>query len=153
MRKANVLLGLSLGTFLCTTGCDADQGVTTVDAAGGTVTSADGRLTLQIPAGAFEEPTAVEITQDGECMGDGGLACYALEPMGVRLNRPGRVTYRYAEEDMAVPGLASSAVWSSWGDDAWWRLADRSVDLEARTVTSTVIVLGDVTVVVPDEQD
>ncbi|MCA9320375.1 MAG: hypothetical protein KDB53_06560 [Planctomycetes bacterium] len=65
-----------------------------IGAAGGQVTSADGRLTLTIPAGALAGPETISVTKVGNAMLDPQLAAgnpfcaYRFEPDGLQFQMP-----------------------------------------------------------------
>ncbi len=73
----------------------------TVTPAGRKLTSADGRLTLEIPPGAFAGPTDVVIAV-AESPPAGGLgAVYQIEPLGQVLLTSARVIFKYTEQELA----------------------------------------------------
>ncbi len=75
---------------------------------GGTVTSEDGKLTLEIPAGALSGDITAVVTsvaadeppQELRELAQGGPA-YRLEPDGLELSLPITVSLRLAEEDLS----------------------------------------------------
>lgn len=141
--------GFAVASTLAT-GCDSGPG-TPMGEGGGEVWSADGRMVLDVPPGALDQEITIAITDGGDCM-DGGSVCYGFEPYGLALAVPARLTYFLdpAGPAASFESLAGAAVFGTWdGTGTWSRLADREVDVEAGTVSSTVVVLGDVSVVLP----
>lgn len=71
----------------------------TVGAAGGTLTSTDGRLTLTIPPGALSADAAIEIQ---EIEWEGGRA-WSLRPDGLAFATPVTATITLSEEEVGAP--------------------------------------------------
>lgn len=72
----------------------------TVSAAGGTLTSADGNVTLEFPPGAVSGDTRITIRRAPEYAGDPRVAAgaaYSFGPSGIRFDKPVRVTIRYGQ--------------------------------------------------------
>src|SRR5690606_6568772 len=75
------------------TGCDARDSER-IGAKGGVVVSDDGRMSLEIPAGALDE--AVDITIEVVDGPEGSAsALYVIEPMGLTFDRPAVLTFDY----------------------------------------------------------
>lgn len=102
---------------------------------GGTITSADGRIGLDIPAGALAANTIITIQPvTNTCPGGLGLA-YDLQPNGTKFSAPVTFTYHYtdAEVNGTDPYLFFEAVQDSlqqWDVDIY-----RDVDTVAHTVS------------------
>jgi hypothetical protein len=139
---------------LCTTAlaaCDGTEG-TPVGPEGGVVVSDDGRLTLEIPAGALDDTVDVSIhrVEDGP---DGiALRAYAVEPMGTTLVLPARVEYDWTI-DAPADALSRDAVHVEDPSlviergPEWRTLADRSVDLDAGFVVASAHYFGVIAIV------
>lgn len=135
------------------TGCDAEEGTTAVGREGGIVTSPDGRVTLEIPAGALTSEVDVsigEVDAEGDEMPDGAIGfAYEIEPAGLPLLRPATLTFDLSAGDAEARELDLSdavavedlALLTDKGD-AWDRLADRETDEEDRTVSGSVLFFG-----------
>jgi hypothetical protein len=82
-----------------------------IGAAGGSVSSVDGKLTLEIPAGALTQDETVGIQEiSNEAHGKVGKA-FRLTPEGVQFAKPVKLHYRYSDEEVrgTVPELLSVA--------------------------------------------
>lgn len=123
---------------VATTGCDQRE---TVGPGGGTVESADGRVTVEFAQGALGEETTVVVEEIDDCFSE-ALACYEVWPQGVMLSIPARITYELDSaremDDMAVFGAHG---------DVWVRLPDRAIDHGAATVGASLRMLSDIAVV------
>ena len=132
--------------------CDGAEG-TAIGPEGGVVVSDDGRLTLEIPAGALDEVVDVSIhsVEDGPS-GAPAIRAYAIEPMGTALVRPAHVEYDWtAEADaqaLTRDGVAmhDPALVMERGEE-WRALADRSVDVEAGYVSGSAHYFGIIAIV------
>ena len=79
--------------------------------AGGSLSSADGKLTVEIPAGALSKDETVGIQEiSNEAHGKVGKA-FRLTPEGVTFAQPVKLHYRYSDEEVkgTVPELLSVA--------------------------------------------
>lgn len=123
--------------------CDGEG--TTVGPEGGTVRSADGRLALEIPAGALEEEVAIAIEVSDAAAVDGAMEAFELEPYGLVFRRPARLTL---ELDMpeGVEKLErftnSDLELVTEREEDWVKLADHEVDWETGTVSASVLYLS-----------
>jgi len=131
------ILTIALAAFTTTlVACDGD-GAENIGPRGGVVTSPDGKLVVDVPAGALDSDIFVTIGEVEDCADDLDR-CYEIEPFGTMLRIPATLTYYYdidklsrvAEEDLAIVGSRG---------DGWGRLADREVDLEEGRVTATTM--------------
>jgi hypothetical protein len=73
----------------------------TVTPTGRRLVSADGRLTLVIPPGAFAGPTDVEIAVASSPPAGGLGAVYEVTPLGQALLVPAKAIFRYTAEELA----------------------------------------------------
>ncbi len=142
--------GLALTTLGGLTGCDETG--ETIGPEGGFVTSEDGRLTLEVPAGALDEATrvSIEVTDEGP---DGAIRTYAIEPMFTPLARPATVEYDWSVTDGAS-GLelanadASQTRLVIERDTVWTPLADFEVDVDGEYAAGSAVYFGVIAVVV-----
>ena len=138
MTTTTLAAALALSIF---TGCDAGD---TVGPRGGVVTSADGRVTLDIPAGALTDEVAITIeVLDDAPHGAIGTA-YAIEPAGVSLLAPATLTYDLAadadDRSFELAGLElNDLLLISDKAGRWQPLADRDVDQDAQLVSASVL--------------
>lgn len=127
------------------TGCDA-WGGDGVGPEGGVVVSADGRMALEIPAGALEE--TVEITIEVAEGIDGAMApVYVIEPMGLTFQYPTELVFDYDAEALGDndPEALELVTQRELG---WDYLPDRKVDQDDHTISVSLMALAAVTVVV-----
>lgn len=119
MQRVSALIGV-LALLASACGDSAGDGITTATSAaegtpvsaadGGTVTSDDGRLTLDIPPGAVTEDVEVsisalppgEVPEGAEDLPVVGVV-YELEPDGLQLGSPATVEVRLDPDDLGVP--------------------------------------------------
>ncbi|HEU4697592.1 MAG TPA: hypothetical protein VFS40_00270 [Gemmatimonadales bacterium] len=110
----------------------------TIGPEGGTLASADGKLTVTVPAGAVSAATTFSV-QPVENLAHGalrdGVGGYGLEPHGTTFARPVTLTFHYEAADLdgtapALLGLASQ-------DDRgyWWLWPGATVDAAQHTVS------------------
>ncbi|MBL4688713.1 MAG: hypothetical protein JKY37_29260 [Nannocystaceae bacterium] len=127
-------------------GCEQQDG-TVVGPRGATMTSDDGRFTLEVPAGALAE--SVEITIDEvDCEpADAVDTCYEVGPVGLALLTPARVIYDvdtamfddFQTDDLALVGE---------GREAWSELADPRFELLEGSVSASAVYLTSYALVV-----
>jgi hypothetical protein len=121
------------------TGPDTVQEVT-IDSQGGTVTSADGRVTLLVPANALAGPAAISI-RAAPASADSRLlpgSEYIFEPDGLRFATPARLTIRY---DSIPASLADHApyIWlHRRTGSSWTPMAGEPINLGAKTITGQI---------------
>jgi hypothetical protein len=101
---------------------------------GGELASADGRIALQVPAGALAEVQRISIQEiEDQAPGHTGKA-FRLLPEGVHFERPATLTFRYEADDVmgSAPGLLRVAYRDA---SARWHMLKRAeLDRAAQTV-------------------
>jgi hypothetical protein len=119
-------------------GCDAaGDGI---GPEGGTVVSLDGRLTLDIPEGALEEPVEIAIEEVDDLPEDALGPAYRVEPVGTVFAAPVRVVYNYGARGMEVdPGDVFLVVER---EHEWSKLPDRHVFGDDGIVSATALYLS-----------
>ncbi|MEX1367160.1 MAG: hypothetical protein AB1Z98_28795 [Nannocystaceae bacterium] len=147
MLTARTALTAMLLTSTFATGCEMLEG-DAIGAEGGIVVSDDGRVTLDIPAGALEE--AVEITVE-VVPGPAGSASdlYVLEPMGLTFASPVIVEVDYDDEMLGGRDPQGLTVVAQREAD-WAYLGDQLVDDDDQFVSASLMALSPITVVVED---
>ncbi len=103
--------------------------------AGGTLTSADGRMTLKVPANAVNESVTFSIQPITNKAANGVGNGYRLEPDGRQFPVPVEVSMRFEDKD--IEGTAPEALYVAYQDkNGSWR-ADPTARLDtfARTIT------------------
>lgn len=127
------------------TGCDAWD-ADRIGPEGGVVVSEDGRMALEVPAGALDE--AVEITIEVTEGTEGSLApIYVIEPVGLTFQYPTELVYDYDDELLGDedPEALELVTMRELG---WDYLPDRKLDAGDRTISVSLMALSAVTVVV-----
>ena len=106
----------------------------TIGPAGGTLTSPDGRLAVEVPPGAVAAPTAFSVQPLENTAPGGAGAAYRLLPHGTAFATPVRVTFRYGADD--VRGSAPRLLRPAYQDDAgrWRRYRRAALDTARREV-------------------
>jgi len=107
---------------------------------GGVVLSEDGRLSLEVPEGALDEPTEVSI-EAVECEAEGLADCYSVGPGVVQFSVPVTVVYEAAELT-SMDGVALLYK----GSNGWMRMPDAQIDLEDEIVMGTIMVSSSISV-------
>ncbi len=132
--------------------CDQAQG-TEVGPRGGVVVSEDGRLSVEIPAGALDKTVdiSIHVVEDGPEGDETAIRAYAIEPLGTALVLPAHVEYDWTVEAAADAltrdgEVVDPALVIERGPQ-WRALADRTVDHDAGYVSGTVNYLGVVAVI------
>jgi hypothetical protein len=148
MARTKTLLGGLMLTIALLPGCD-DQGAETVGPRGGVVTSPDGRVTLEVPAGALETEVFITIGELDEEGPDGSVTrVYEIEPRFAQLQVPATLTFdmAVAPEGVETLQLEATAMQSlavlTQKADGWDRLADREFDVDLSTVSGSVLFLS-----------
>jgi hypothetical protein len=107
---------------------------------GGSIRSADGRLTLKVPAGALAAPVTLSIAPTANSAPNAIGSAYALSPAGVHFERPAQLVFAYSNADLAGTGAGALGLASQEGSN-WFAILGGSVDPVSRTlrvpITST----------------
>lgn len=148
MLTARTAFAALLLTSTVATGCDLVAMEEGIGEDGGVVVSDDGRVALEIPAGALDE--AVEITIE-TVPGPAGSASdlYVMEPMGLVFERPVTVTFDYDAETLG-DAEAEALTFVAQREADWTYLGDQLVDDEDQTLSASLMALSAVTVVVEE---
>lgn len=126
------------------TGCDA-WGGDEIGPEGGVVVSADGRMALEIPAGALDE--AVEITIEIAGSAEGSMSpVYVVEPIGLTFQFPTELVYDYDDEALGEHD-ADELVMVTHRELGWDYLPDQKLDEDDQTISVSLMAASAVTVV------
>lgn len=110
-----------------------------IGAAGGDLSSADGGVTVTIPAGALSADTPIGIQPIENTAPDAQAAAYRLSPAGQTFSQPVQISFAYTDADL--DGTSLEAMGIAFQDDAgrWEWQAPSAVDPAAKrlSVTST----------------
>ena len=105
-----------------------------VPATGGTLVSADGRLTLDVPAGALPTSQLLSIQPiTNQAPGGVGVA-YRLGPEGTAFSAPVKLTFKYGDADTAGSEALALKVAYQNTDGSWGALKSITRDDTARTI-------------------
>lgn len=102
--------------------------------AGGSLASVDGKITLEIPAGALTKDETVSIQEiTNNAPGKFGKA-FRLSPEGTTFAKPARITFTFTEEQLK--GAPLEAMQVGYQKDGLWKAAEVVArDAAAKTVT------------------
>ncbi len=144
LRTRTAFAALALVSIVAS-GCDLmDQEAIGPD--GGVVVSADGRMALEVPAGALEEAVDIRIeVLEGP---DGSASnLYVVEPAGLVFEQPAVLTFDYDPTTLGghAPEALAMMTHRSLG---WDYLGDQLVDDDDQTLSASVLALSPVTIVV-----
>ncbi|GAO42608.1 hypothetical protein [Flavihumibacter petaseus] len=106
-----------------------------IGTAGGTISTADGRIRLEIPAGALAEERTISIQPVSNQLPSGYGKAYRLEPHDIQFQQPARVTFHYdtAAIRNTVPDLLGIAYQDSSG--SWLLAGEPELDRELHTLS------------------
>jgi hypothetical protein len=106
---------------------------------GGSLTSADGNLTVDIPSGALTSPVNVSIEMITRTLVDvpenASRTAYRLTPHGQQFSKPVKLTFRFADEEFEsrTPALSGIAYQDDKGK--WKGMGKVQVNEQAKTVS------------------
>jgi hypothetical protein len=145
MRTARTAFAALVLASTVATGCDLAAGAG-IGREGGVVVSDDGRMTLEIPAGALADDVEITIAV---VPGPAGSASdlYVMEPIGLVFERPVMVTFDYDAETVGE-GEAHDLTLVAQREADWAYLANQRVDHHDETLSAMLLALSPVTVVV-----
>jgi hypothetical protein len=103
---------------------------------GGTVTSGDGNLTMQIPAGAIEGSVVFAVRAATAWPSGAVGIVYEVEPSGTRFAKPATIALSYAGADLGKATPSELFVGTAVGA-SWQSLGTAVNDPSAQTVAST----------------
>jgi ZU5 domain len=115
----------------------------TIDANGGSVISADSRVTLSIPAGALSTPTDITIQPITNTGPNGDGLAYRLGPEGTTFATP--ITLTLHLSDAEVLALDTSFVATQHADGLWYSLPGQTRDATAKTLSIPTVHFSDYT--------
>ncbi len=108
----------------------------TIGAAGGTITSSDGTVSVTIPAGVLAADTTISV-QAITNNAPGGLGtAYRLGPSGMHFSSPVTLQFSYPTDSVQVPELLGVAFQDT--DNVWYAMPDYSVDSITHTVSAPI---------------
>jgi len=122
-----------------------DKAAKEIGPAGGSLTSADGRLTLTVPQNALSETVTFTIQAVTGKAKNGVGNAYRFEPDGKKFSTPLELSFRYNDQDLegTVPEALSIAYQDEKG--AWRAQNSGTFDATAKTLTVPVTHFTDYT--------
>jgi len=105
----------------------------TLDSAGGTIVSDDGRLEVTFPAGVLTAATDVSIQDITNTVPNGLGSGYRLLPEGATFSQP--VTLTFHLSDMESGGIDSTFIATQHADNFWFSQPHQMRDATAMTVS------------------
>ena len=119
----------------------------TIGPGGGTLSAADGKLVVTIPAGALAGPTTIGI-QPITNFAPGAIgSAYRLTPDGQVFAVPATLTWTYTDANLAGTAAASFGGAFQRAEGTWQWFGPASVDVAGRTVSVTTLHFTDVSLV------
>jgi hypothetical protein len=107
----------------------------TIGPAGGEVSSADGRLSVEIPAGALDAPRAISLQPiSNEAPGGRGSA-WRLEPSGSHFAKPVQLVFHYTAKDLKGSAPQALTIASQDAQGHWWIPRKPVLDQAAHTIS------------------
>jgi hypothetical protein len=104
---------------------------------GGSIQSADGRLTLKVPAGALAAPTTLSIAPITNTAPNAIGSGYSLSPAGVAFQGAAQLVLAYTNADLNGTGAGALGIASDDGS-SWQAILGGSLDPVARALTVPV---------------
>lgn len=115
----------------------------TIDDRGGTLTSADGRLDITIPAGALGAPTVISIEPITNFAHGGFGPAYRLSPEGLGFALPVQLVFGYGADDLLGTAVAALGVSFQDAQGYWRALKNVTRDEQGRTLSVTTTHFSD----------
>ncbi|MBC7902353.1 MAG: hypothetical protein H7Y27_02985 [Gemmatimonadaceae bacterium] len=99
--------------------------VKNIGTTGGTISSADGRISVEIPAGAVDQAIDFSITPLTNTIPISSGDSYRLQPENIAFKKPVKVTLQYSAADLK--GTSEEAMYLAYqGNDGIWKLVKHS---------------------------
>lgn len=111
--------------------------IKTIGNSGGSISSADGKVTLNIPAGALDknETISMEPIQNKAPMGMQGFA-YRFLPHGLQFKKPALLSVKYDDRDVVGTAPELLKIATQLDNRAWKKLPNITLDKTHKTVTA-----------------
>lgn len=106
----------------------------TIGAAGGSLSSSDGKITLEVPAGALAQDATLSIQPISDELG--GLGAYRFGPDGLQFAKPARLVLHYTHSTFpgSLPEASGVAFQNAQGQ--WVEAGPVSVDAAKQTLSA-----------------
>ncbi len=109
----------------------------TLDASGGTLVSADGRMEIIIPTNALSAATAISIQPISNTSPGGVGLSYYLSPHGQQFNQPITIRFHYDSTDVLGTSVYALGIAYQKADNIWYSFNDAITDSLAGTESIT----------------
>ncbi|GAB3946396.1 hypothetical protein GCM10028805_16850 [Spirosoma harenae] len=103
--------------------------------AGGTVSSEDGKIRIDIPAGALTSEEAISIQPLTNTNPTGKGAAFRLEPHGTTFARPVKITFAYDDIDLQATVAEALQVAYQEKNGVWMAMPGAKLNKQAKTLT------------------
>jgi len=113
-----------------------------IGAAGGSLTSSDGKLTLAVPAGALAATTTFTLQPFTNLAWGGIASAYEVSPGDVAFAAPARLTFRPAAGDLSSVSLRGIGIAQQDGDGYWYWTEGPAWDAAVPSVSVLLSRLG-----------
>jgi hypothetical protein len=123
------------------TGFGKDDGNKTeikIGSAGGSISSADGVVTLIFPENALSRKTTISIQPVENMAINGNGKAYKMEPSRILFNKPATIVFNYANEDTANNAQALMNIAMQDENGKWYKLNKTIRDTVAKTITGSI---------------
>ncbi|HET9836331.1 MAG TPA: hypothetical protein VFP88_08325 [Rhodanobacteraceae bacterium] len=107
----------------------------TLGSAGGESSSADGRLSVRIPAGALDAPRAISLQPISNQAPGGRGSAWRLEPSGSHFAKPVQLVFHYTDQDLKGSAPQALTIASQDAQGHWWIPRKPVLDEKAHTVS------------------
>lgn len=116
----------------------------TIGAAGGTITSADGKTNLVIPAGALETNQTISLQpiESKAPSGIGGFA-YRFLPHGLQFKKAISLVLNYTDEEMAGSAIDALGMATQSANGTWKKTGNVSVNKSTKKLTAELLHFSD----------
>jgi hypothetical protein len=118
-----------------------DDGIKTeikIGKGGGSISSADGVVTLIFPEDALSKKTNISIQPVENMAMNGNGKGYKMEPSGIIFNKPATIVFNYANEDTANNAQALMNIAMQNENGKWFKLNKTVKDTVAKTITGSI---------------
>lgn len=112
-----------------------------IDAAGGTLTSPDGKLTITVPAGTVSSATTFSIQPITNTLHEDKPA-FRLLPEGVTLAKPVQLSFRYSDADLVNTAEDLLVLFFQTAEGSWKRLP-ATLDKNQKLITASTTHFSD----------
>lgn len=123
---------------------------------GGTLTSADGRIRLNFPAGALSSATMISIQPSTHSLPNGSGTAYRLEPSGTRFAKPVELIFHCTKEEEELCPIDLKFMALQSGDGSWEYMEYEDWDSTTRSLKGfishfSVFLNGNEVTLVPEQ--